>query len=479
MRKTKIVCTLGTATDSVASIKKLINAGMNVARINMSHGTHESQAVKIANFKAAREELNAPIALMADTKGPEIRVKNFAGGFVELKSGQLFSFFADDADGNKNGVSVGYDRLCEHLKTGDMILADDGNIGFKVVEVKRREIITKVINGGRLSDRKSLNLPGIDINMEFLSNADKLDIEFSVKNGADAIALSFVRCKEDVEVVREYLKKLKGTDILLISKIENRRGVLNMDEIIKVSDGIMIARGDMGVEIPFEELPAIQKKMIKKCTAAGKFVITATQMLESMINNPRPTRAEVSDVANAVYDGTSCAMLSGETAIGKYSVEVVKTMCRIIEETERSIDYGKRFRGILFEDADISDSVAHCAVAAAHSLGARAVVASSLSGATAKRLSSFKPLVPIICGTFSRSTYYQLAFNWGVLPVLAKAAGEDGVAASECDGVDEFFSQAIKYALGTNMVKRNDLVVIVAGIPYGIGKTNLMKIHEV
>jgi len=475
MRKTKIVCTLGTATDSVAAIKKLIKAGMNVARINMSHGTHESQAIKIGHFKTARQEMNAPVALMADTKGPEIRIKSFEKGFANLVAGQTFSFFADEVTGDEKGISVGYDRLSQHLKAGDLILADDGNIGFMVAEVKKREIITTVTNGGRLSDRKSLNFPGIDINMEFLSKADKLDIDFSVKHGADAIALSFVRCKQDIGVVREYLKKVGGDKMLVISKIENRRGVLNMDEIIAASDGIMIARGDMGVEIPFEELPAIQKKMIKKCTKAGKFVITATQMLESMVSNPRPTRAEVSDVANAVYDGTSCAMLSGETAVGKYAVEVVETMCRIIEEAEKNIRYKKRFKELDFEESGTSETVAHCAVAAAHSLGASAVVASSLSGATAKRLSGFKPIVPIICGTFNRNTYYQLAFNWGVLPVLAADSDRDRV----CGGVDEFFCQATNYALSTNLVKKGDLVVIVAGIPHGIGKTNLMKIHEI
>ncbi|MCL2556622.1 MAG: pyruvate kinase [Firmicutes bacterium] len=468
MRKTKIVCTLGTATDNLAAIKKLIGAGMNIARINMSHGTHESQAIKIGYLKAAREELNASVALMADTKGPEIRVKNFTGGSVELKTGQVFSFFANEIEGNEKGVSVGYDKLCDHLKEGDVILADDGNIGFKVVKVKKNEIVTNVTNGGKLSNRKSLNFPGIDIDMEFLSEADKADIRFSVEHGADAIALSFVRCKEDVETVKKYLKSLKGEEMLIISKIENRRGVLNMDEIIEVSDGIMIARGDMGVEIPFEELPDIQKKMIKKCTAAGKFVITATQMLESMIHNPRPTRAEVSDVANAVYDGTSCAMLSGETAVGKYAIEVVDTMCRIIEAAEKNIDHKKRFREITLGDVGISGSVAHCAVAAAHSLDAKAVVAASQSGATAKRLSSFKPFVPIICGTTNKTAYYQLAFNWGVLPVFVNK-----------DRVNEFFLHAAEFALKTDLVKKNDLVIIVAGIPHGIGKTNIMKVHEI
>jgi len=468
MRKTKIVCTLGTATDSVAKIKELIDAGMNIARINMSHGTHESQAVKIGHLKAAREELCVPVALMADTKGPEIRVKNFVNEKVLLKAGQAFSFFSEDKEGDEHGVSIGFDGLSDYLKIGDLILADDGNIGFMVTAVKKKEIVTKVTNGGKLSNRKSLNFPGIDIDMEFLSAADKLDIEFSVKQGCDAIALSFVRCKEDIEAVRKFLKGLKCDNMLLISKIENRRGVLNMDEIIEASDGIMIARGDMGVEIPFEELPDIQKKMIKKCTAAGKFVITATQMLESMIENPRPTRAEVSDVANAVYDGTSCTMLSGETAVGKYAVEVVGTMCRIIEKAECNIDHKKRFREVTLGDVGISGSVAHCAVAAAHNIDARAIVASSQSGTTAKRLSSFKPIVPIICGTFNKAAYYQLAFNWGVLPVLANG-----------EGVDEFFSHAAAYAMGSGLVKKGDLVVIVAGVPHGIGKTNLMKIHEV
>ena len=508
MRRTKIVCTLGTATDNAAVLRRLAKAGMSVARINMSHSNYTDQAERIAKVKQVRGELKTPIAVMLDTKGPEVRVKTFAGGSAELSEGQAFAFMSgaidlcSDAENRKNGDSTGvcvtYPDLHKYIKAGDVILADDGNIGFRVTRCSPRAIETIVTNGGVLKDRKSLNFPDVPIDMEYLSAADKEDIAFGAANGVDAIALSFVRNAQDIKAVKNYLAELGGgaEDTLIISKIENRQGVTNMDSIIAESDGIMVARGDMGVEIPFEELPVIQKKLIKKCNRAGKIVIIATQMLESMINNPRPTRAEISDVANAVYDGASATMLSGETAVGRYAVETVKTMAKIIDETERAIDYKKHFNRLSQEQkigglalvsnsaaaskgaatggaalsADMANSVAHSAVATAHTLNAKAVVAISKRGTTIKKVSRFRPLVPIIGAITSPKLYYQLAFSWGVMPVLA----------SEEPTSDQLIQSVAECAKSTGLVKKGDLIVIVAGIPVGVpGNINLMKIHIV
>jgi len=470
LKKTKIVCTMGPATDNAGVLRRMVKAGMDVARFNMSHGTHAEQAARIALVKSVREELNAPVALLLDTKGPEVRVRTFKNGREELKKGNKFILAAADIEGDAARVGISFPDLYKYLKKGNVILADDGNIELHVNSVSAAEIVTTVAVGGILSNRKSLNFPGIEIDMEYLSEADKSDLAFGVEQGVDCAALSFVRNRGDVEAVRAFLQTLGGAGIALISKIENRQGVNNMDSIIEASDGIMVARGDMGVEIPFEELPGIQKKLIKNCYRLGKTVITATQMLESMIVHPRPTRAEISDVANAVYDGTSATMLSGETAAGKYPVETVKTMAKIIRQAEKGIDYKKRFYDLDVDVNSIDDAVSHSATDAAHDLDAKAIITVTFSGTSARRISRFRPLVPVVGATTSRKTYFQLALSWGVVPVLAE----------EKDGTDALFAHAAECALKTGVVKGGDVAVIVAGVPVGVsGNTNMIKIQKI
>jgi len=469
MRKTKIVCTLGPATDKKEVLVRLAKAGMNVARLNMSHGTHAEQAERIRLVKEIREELGMPLSVMLDTKGPEVRVKTFKNGKAHLEEGDLFTLCANDVGGDDSRVGISFPELHKYLKTGDEILADDGNIELKVKEVNNNEIITTVVVGGTLTNRKSLNFPGIEIDMDYLSEADKKDIAFGVVQGVDVIALSFVRSADDVKVIREYLSQLGSKGISLISKIENRQGVNNMLPIIKASEGIMVARGDMGVEIPFEELPGIQKRLIKNCYCAGRTVITATQMLESMITKARPTRAEISDVANAVYDGTSATMLSGETAMGKYPVETVKTMAKIINNAEKDINYKKRFYEFDMGIDSITDAVSHSAASAAHDLNAKAIIALTTSGNTVRRISRFRPQVPIIGSTLCKQVYHQLAMSWGVEPLLTEID-------SDMEGFEEL---AIQCALRTKLIKKDDTVVLVAGVPQGAGNTNLMKIQKV
>jgi len=471
LKKTKIVCTMGPATDNAAVLKRMVKAGMDVARFNMSHGTHEEQAKRMALVKSVREELGTPVAMLLDTKGPEVRIKTFKNGREELKRGSKFILSsAANVEGDSARVGISFPDLHKYLKKGDVILADDGNIELHVNNAGDTEILTTVAVGGILSNRKSLNFPGIEIDMEYLSEADKSDIAFGVKQGIDCIALSFVRNRGDVEAVRGFLETLGATDVALISKIENRQGVNNMESIIEVSDGIMVARGDMGVEIPFEELPGIQKRLIKDCYRAGKTVITATQMLESMIVHPRPTRAEINDVANAVYDGTSATMLSGETAAGSYPVEAVKTMAKIIKQAEKGIDYKKRFYDLDVDVNSIDDAVSHSATDAAHDLNAKAIITVTFSGTSARRISRFRPLVPVIGATTSQRTYFQLSLSWGVIPVLAE----------EKDNTDDLFAHAAECALKTGVVKDGDVVVIVAGVPVGVsGNTNMIKIQKI
>jgi pyruvate kinase len=470
LKKTKMVCTLGPATDSRATLIKMAKAGMNMARLNMSHGTHAEAAARIDMVKSVRSELGLPIAIMLDTKGPEVRLKTFKNGREELKEGDTFTLVASDIEGSKEAVSISFFDLYKYLKTGDAILADDGNIEFKVKNIDKTNIVTEVVVGGIISNRKSLNFPDIEIDMEFLSDIDKEDMAFGVKQGVDWIALSFVRTAADVAVVKDYLKTVGGSDIALMSKIENRQGVNNMDEIIAISQGIMVARGDMGVEIPFEELPGIQKTLIKNCYRAGKVVVTATQMLESMITNARPTRAEISDVANAVYDGTSATMTSGETCIGKYPVETVKTMAKIIKKAECGINYKKRFYELEPIIDSVTDAISHSATTAAHDLDARAIITVTMSGTTARKISRYRPLVPIVGATTCEKTYYQLALSWGVVPVLAKQKSDTA----------KLIEHAAECALKTGAVDKNDLVVVIAGDPVGVsGNTNLMKILRI
>ncbi|MCI8413413.1 MAG: pyruvate kinase [Clostridia bacterium] len=470
MRKTKIVCTLGPATDNYQTMKRLIKAGMNVARLNMSHGTYDEHAARIDMVKRAREELNQSVAIMLDTKGPEIRIRTFENGKALLSEGNYFTLTTEECEGNNARVSVTYPRLPACVKEGDIILLNDGLIELKVDSVSEKEVVCVVTHGGELSNRKSINLPGITIDMPYLSEVDKKDILFGIKQDIDYLAISFVRKADDVRQVKELLDSCNGKDVQIISKIENREGVNNIREIIDECDGVMVARGDMGVEIPFEELPAIQKDMISLCYKQGKKVITATQMLESMITNPRPTRAEISDVANAIYDGTSAIMLSGETAMGKYCVETVKTMAKIAEKTESSIHFRKRFRNLDPVIKTITDAISHATVEASFDLNAKAIIALSHTGFTARKVSRFRPDCVIIAATISRKAYYQLAMNWGVVPVLG----------SPQPNSNELFNNSVEWARGTGLIKKGDLVVITGGVPVGIaGNTNTMRIEIV
>lgn len=470
MRKTKIVCTLGPSTDNYQTLKRLVRAGMNVARLNMSHGSYEEYKTRIDMVRRVREELGTPVAILMDTKGPEIRIRTFAGGEVELIEGESFVLTVKDVQGDQSRVSVTYSDLPRHLKKGDKVLLNDGVIELVVDDVFSEDVHCTVVNGGILTDRKSINLPGIEIDMPYLSEVDKEDIRFAVENDADYIALSFVRNVDDVRQVKNLITLCGGEKIQLISKIENRQGVDNVQSIIDLSDGIMVARGDMGVEIPFEELPGIQKDLIKKCYKNGKKVITATQMLESMIQNPRPTRAEISDVANAIYDGTSAIMLSGETAAGKYPVEAVKTMAKIAERTESTISFKKRFLQADIKIQNITDAVSHSTCAAAFDLGAKAIITVSQSGYTARKISRFRPDCMIIAATTSQKAYHQLALNWGVVPTMAAVQ----------ETPDELFHHAALCALNTGLVKEGDLVVLTGGSTVGkSGSANTMRIEYV
>ncbi|MBQ4110377.1 MAG: pyruvate kinase [Clostridia bacterium] len=470
MRKTKIVCTLGPATDNEETLRQVMLAGMDVARINFSHGTHEEQQIRIDRFKKLRKELNLPIALLLDTKGPEIRIKTFENNKITLNDGEMFTLTIDDIIGNSERVSVTYKNLVNDIKIGDRILMDDGLIELSVVKKTKNNILCEIITGGELSNNKSINLPDGNIHLPYMSQKDREDIIFGIKNDFDFIAASFVRSAYDVMEVKKILEENDGEDILIISKIENGEGVDNIDEILKVSNGIMVARGDMGVEIPFEKLPAIQKMIIEKCYKNGKMVITATQMLDSMIRNPRPTRAETTDIANAIYDGTSAIMLSGETAAGKYPVESIKAMSKIAEQTELSIDY-KISENLKFKSTqNVTDAISHATCTTANDLGASAIIAITLSGFTARMVSKFRPDSIIIAATPSEKTMRQLKLSWGVYPIYNEIV----------NSTDDLFVQVVEKALETGYIKNGDLAVITAGIPLGTeGTTNMIKVHLV
>ena len=470
VRKTKIICTMGPAIENEDIIKQLMRAGMDVARLNFSHETHESHARRIAMIKKVRDELNLPIAILLDTKGPEIRLKSFENGKVVLEKGQKFVLTTDDVIGTKERASITYKKLPMCISEGTALLINDGLIELRVDEIIKNEIICTVIEGGVLSNSKSVNIPNCNIDMPYLSKKDEEDIIFGIRQDVDYIAMSFVRSADDVKEVRNLLNRNGGEEIEIIAKIENRQGVNNLDEILRYSDGVMVARGDMGVEIPFVELPAIQKDIIKKCYRAGKKVITATQMLESMIHAPRPTRAEISDVANAVFDGTSAIMLSGETAIGEYPLQTVKTMASIAVFAENTINYKKRFSALEMEIKNISDAVSHATCAAAMDLNASAILVVTQSGATARMISSFRPAPPIIAVTTSKKVFYKLGLSWGVVPAV-------GIMQKN---TDLLFEHAIACAKRTGAVKKGDIVVITAGVPVGIsGNTNILKIDHV
>jgi len=466
MRKTKIICTIGPACSDEETLTKMCLAGMNVARLNFSHGTQAEQKSKIDIIKRVREKLDIPVAILLDTKGPEFRIKTFAGGKIFLKEGDIFTFTSEEAQGDASRVSVSYKNLPEEMAPGDSILVNNGLLVFEVLEVKGSEIICRTLVGGELSDRKSMNFPNKVLKQTYLSEQDKSDLLFGIENGVDFIACSFVSVKQDLLDVRNFIDANGGCDIDLIAKIENRSGVDNIKEITQACQGVMIGRGDMGVEIPFEQLPAIQKHLITSCRILGKRVITATEMLESMIHNPRPTRAETSDVANAVYDGTSAIMLSGETAVGKYPVETLSTMAKIAEETEKNINYTKRFRAMDFSIKDVTDAVSHAACSLAIDIQAKVIVSCTISGITARMISRFRPPIDIIALTTSEKARRKLAMSWGVTPLIA----------AEMSATDQLLDLAQRVAVEECGLESGDRIVITGGMTNAIsGNTNILK----
>lgn len=470
MRKTKIVCTLGPACSDEETLKEMFEAGMNVARLNMSHGDHPSHLERINQIKKIRKEMNLPVAIMLDTKGPEYRVKCFKNGSVILNEGDDFIFTTTDILGDENRVSVNYKGLAKDLSVGDTILLNNGLMAFEVTQLTDTDVICKVVTGGQLSDHKSMSFPNKVLKQEYLSEQDKSDLLFGIQNDVDFIACSFVSCKEDLISLKKFLHENGGDEIDLIAKIENRAGVDNISEICEYCEGIMIGRGDMGVEIPFEELPAIQKLLITQCRLLGKRVITATEMLESMIHNPRPTRAETSDVANAVYDGTSAVMLSGETAAGKYPAQTVKTMAKICLETENSIHYKKRFFNSAFKIKNTVDAISHATCGMAMDIKASAIAVCTISGMTARMVSRFRSPVDILGLTTNEKTWRKLALNWGVTPVMCEIY----------DSTDVLFYSAKKQAEETFKLTQGDKIVITGGITNGIsGNTNVIKIESI
>lgn len=471
MRKTKIICTLGPATDKDDVLKELMMSGMNVARFNFSHATYEEHTQRLKILKRLRNELDLPVAALLDTKGPEIRIKKFKDSKVMLEQGQTFTLTTNEVEGTNEIVSVTYKGLPKDVEVGSYILIDDGLISMKVMEKDEEKVICEVQNDGAVSDNKGVNLPGTDVSMPFISEKDKQDIIFGAKNGFDFIAASFTRCADDIHQVRQILKENGGEGVQIIAKIENMQGVDNIDEIIEAADGIMIARGDMGVEIAGEEVPVLQKMIIKKVYKAGKPVITATQMLDSMMKNPRPTRAETTDVANAIYDGTSAIMLSGETAAGKYPVQALQTMVRIAERTEEDIDYIKRFQNMETEsNKDVTSAISHATCTTAHDLNAKAIITVTKSGRTARNISQFRPECPIMgCATHPQ-TCRQLNLSWGVTPFHLR----------EEDDTVVLFDHAIKEVKAKGHVEDGDLTVITAGVPLGLaGNSNLLKVQIV
>lgn len=469
MRKTKIICTIGPASESEENLRKLMKAGMNVARFNFSHGSHEEHKAKFARVLKVSGELGVSVATLLDTKGPEIRLRDFAAGKVELKAGQDFILTTEEILGDETKASITYKNLKEDVKEGSRILIDDGKIEMEVKKIEGEEIVCKVLNGGMVSNHKGINVPGVDLTMPYISDVDRADIMFGVQMGFDFIAASFVRNKEDVLAIREILDENKSP-IKIISKIESLQGIQNLEEILSVSDGIMVARGDMGVELPMEEVPIIQKKMIKMAVAAGKHVITATQMLESMIHNPRPTRAEANDVANAIYDGTTAIMLSGESAAGKYPVEAVETMARIAERTENAIDYDSRMlRSTPRNLDDVTTAISYATCTTSMRLSAQAIITVTMSGFTAGMVSRYKPKCQIVACSVNPRVCRQMALMWGVTPILM----------SREETTKELFDEAIHLAKKQGLVENGDTVVLTAGMPLGVsGKTNMIQVME-
>lgn len=471
MRKTKIVCTLGPSSQNEEVIKSLIHAGMNVARINFSHGTYEEKQEVIDNLKKLRSKLNIPIPLLIDIRGPRVRLGKFSTESIELTPGQKFTVTIRDIIGDSNNVSISYKNLLKDIKVGTKLLIDEGLLELVVKETTETDAICEVISGGTLSSQKGVNFQGANINIPAITEKDIDDIKFSIKNDFDIIAASFVRKAEDIIELRKVLNEYGGSDMMIIAKIEDQQGVDNIDSIIDVADGIMVARGDLGVNIPIENVPIVQKMLIKKCNKAGKLVITATQMLDSMIRNPRPTRAEATDIANAIYDGTSAIMLSGETAMGKYPVDSVLEMSKIARRADRAIDYKQNFLMKLFElPINVTNAIGRATVLTAHDLKASAIITLTSSGNSAKAISKFKPTCKIIAVALSEKVQRQLNLSWGVIPLLTENK-KYSVAN---------FEEVIKTATTNKQVKSGDLVLITGSIPAGIqGNTNTLKVHVV
>lgn len=467
-RKTKIICTLGPAVDSDEAVRDLIMAGMNGARFNFSHGNHEEQLIRFTRLKRVRDQTGCPVATVLDTKGPEIRIKTFKDGPIELEKGDKFTLTVAEVQGDKTQVSVTYQNLHKEVAPGNHILVDDGLIDLLVEKIEGEAISCVVENGGPVSNNKSLNIPGVSILLPALTEKDKEDLRFAAENDFDYVAASFVRKAADVLDIRKELDSYGGRSVQIISKIENKEGVDNLEEIAQLSDGLMVARGDLGVEIPAADVPVIQKKMISMCIRMGKIVITATQMLDSMMRNPRPTRAEVSDVANAVFDGTSCIMLSGETASGKYPVEAVQTMCQIALSAESSVDYWKRFAKAAFhvDSSDISSAICHSCCNTAKELDAKAIICCTNSGITAREIARFHPACTVAAFTTIEKARRQLSLVWGIQPYLYGTV----------DTIDRLLNAAVECAVKEGVAKAGDQVVITAGVPIGKAvTTNLIK----
>ena len=466
MRKTKIVCTLGPATDKEGVLRQMLQAGMNVARFNFSHGSYDEHQRRLDQLAALREELHLPVAAMLDTKGPEVRLRSFQNGPVQLKTGQSFTLTTDDVPGDESRCSITYAQLPQDVKPGNTILLDDGLVRLTVLETTEREIRCRVENDGVMKDKKGVNVPGVHLSMPYMSQRDKDDIIFGIQQGYDFIAASFVRTAQDVYEIRNLLNQY-DSNIRIIAKIENREGVNNIDSILAAADAVMVARGDLGVEIDFTELPGIHKTIIDRSFSFGKPIVTATQMLDSMIVNPRPTRAEISDVANAVYDGTSAVMLSGESAAGKYPVETVRIMSDIVEETERHIDYVSRFHDSHFKIKNKADAVSHATCGMAIDIDAKAIVVTSNSGTTVRMVSRFRAPMDIIGMATDKAVWYKLALSWGVLPVMS----------THYNSTDVLFYEAEKAAIN-NMpsLRSGDSIVITAGTAgEKSGNTNTIK----
>lgn len=472
MRKTKIICTIGPASESEERLRELMLAGMNVARFNFSHGTHKEQLTKFNRVLRVRKELKLPVATLLDTKGPEIRLKDFEGGKVELKADQIFTLTTDEVMGTAEKATITYKDLKNDIEVGTTILIDDGLIEMSVEEMTGNDIICRVINGGYVSNHKGVNVPGAILSMPYISQTDREDIIFGAEHGFDFLAASFARTREDILEVRRILDE-RGSKMKIIAKIENMQGIENLAEILEVSDGIMVARGDMGVEVAMEEVPILQKKMIKMAVAQGKHVITATQMLESMIKNPRPTRAETTDIANAIYDGTTAIMLSGESAAGLYPVEAVRTMAKIAERAEQDIDYRSRMQKRQSESTekpDITTAISYATCSVAMDLQANAIITVTMSGFTADMIARYKPACQIIGCTLDEKVCRQLNLLWGVSPVLIRKE----------QTTDALFEEAVFKSKQAGLIKAGDTVVITAGVPLGIaGKTDMIHVVEV